>query len=329
MEAFLQGVNASSRRLRICVIGGTGFVGSELVARLAARGHFVRVPTRVFANGKHLLVLPTVNVVVANVHSPRVLSRLFDSMDVVINLVGILNEPLLGGSSFRSTHADLTAKIVEAAKGMRLRRLLHMSALGADAKDAPSYYLRTKGEAERIIRQAKDHLDYTIFRPSVIFGKRDSLSNRFAGLLSLSGGFMPLARAKTRFAPIFVDDVAEAFARAIPDRKTYGESYDLCGPRTMTLAEIVRTTARAAHLKCFIVPIPDFLARIQGMMLGLLPGRPFTLDNYRSLTVDSVCKENGCEKLGIAPQSMEGILPLYLGPSAPQGRLSRYRVNTR
>ena len=325
----MQGMNASSRRLRICVIGGTGFIGSELVARLAAAGHFVRVPTRVFANGKHLLVLPTVNVVVANVHSPRVLSRLFDSMDVVINLVGILNEPLFAGGSFRSAHSDLVAKIVDAAKGMRLRRLLHMSSLGADAKDAPSHYLRTKGEAERIVRQAKDHLDYTIFRPSVIFGQRDSLSNRFASLLRLSGGLMPLARAKARFAPIFVDDVAEAFVRALTDRKTYGESYDLCGPQTMTLADIVRLTARAAGLKCFIVPLPDLLARAQVVVLGMLPGRPFSLDNFRSLTIDSVCKENGCERLGIKPQRMEGILPLYLGPSAPQGRLSRYRGNGR
>jgi NADH dehydrogenase len=296
------------------------------VARLAAAGHFVRVPTRVFANAKHLLVLPTVTIVVANVHAPRVLSRLFESMDVIINLVGILNEPLLGGGSFRSAHADLTAKIVEAAKLLRIRRVLHMSALGADPNDAPSYYLRTKGEAERIIRQARDHLDYTIFRPSVIFGKRDTLSNRFAGLLRLSGGFIPLARAKARFAPIFVDDVAEAFLRALGDRKSYGESYDLCGPTTMTLAEIVRLTARTARLRCFIVPVPDFLARIQAFFLGLLPGKPFSLDNYRSLTVDSVCKDNGCARLGITPQRMEGILPLYLGPTAPQGRLSRYRV---
>jgi NADH dehydrogenase len=298
------------------------------VARLAAAGHFVRVPTRVFANAKHLLVLPTVNIVVANVHAPRVLSRLFDSMDVIINLVGIVNEPLLGSDSFRSVHADLTAKIVESAKLLRIRRLLHMSALGADPKEAPSYYLRTKGEGERIIRQAKDHLDFTIFRPSVIFGPRDTLSNRFAGLLSLSLGLMPLARTKTRFAPIFVNDVAEAFLRSLTNRKSYGESYDLCGPQTKTLADIVRLTARAAHLRCLIVPIPDFLARLQALILGLLPGKPFSLDNFRSLTVDSVCKENGCEKLGITPQRIEGILPLYLGPNAPQGRLSRYRGNT-
>ena len=284
------------------------------MARLATAGHFVRVPTRTIENGKHLRVLPTVEILRANVHSATVLSRLFDRVDAVINLVGILNEPTFGGAGFHAAHTELASKIVYAAKGARVRRLLHMSALGADEKTAPSQYLRTKGEAERVVRQAKDHLDFTIFRPSVIFGERDSLSNRFASLLRLSLGFIPLARAKARFAPIFVDDVADAFARSLSDRKTFGQTYELCGPHIMTLAQIVQLTARAARLRCVVIPIPDFMARVQGAVMGLLPGKPFSLDNYRSLTVDNVCTENGCARLGIVPKHMEGIVPSYLAP---------------
>lgn len=318
---------ASSQPLKVCVIGGTGFVGTELVSRLASAGHSVRVPTRAISRGKHLLVLPTVELAVANVHSQQVLSRLLDGMDVVINLVGILNEPLFGGTGFRAAHVDLTAKIAHAAKGARVRRMLHMSSLGADP-NGPSQYLRTKGEAERVLRQARDYLDVTIFRPSVIFGPGDSLTNRFAGLLRLSRGILPLARAKARFAPIFVEDVAEAFCQALRERKSFGESFELCGPRVMTLADIVRLTAKALQVKPWIVPVPDFLARIQGLVMGLLPGKPFSLDNFKSLTIDAVCKENGCARLGIQPQHMEGLVRLYLGSAAPQERYKRYRLSS-
>jgi NADH dehydrogenase len=316
-------MNAHSNGLRICVIGGTGFVGTELIARLAAAGHFIRVPARVRSRGVHLLVLPTVELVVANVHEPRVLSQLLNGMDVVVNLVGILNEPGFGGAGFRKAHTELTTKIIEAAKRCRVRRLLHMSALGANAQRGPSHYLRTKGEAEQHIQRAGTALDATIFRPSLIFGPDDSLTNRFASLLRLGHGFMPLARAQARFAPVYVEDVVEAFVRALPHRWTYGETYELCGPQVMTLAEIVRFTARVARYRCHILPIPDFVARVQAAVMGLLPGKPFSLDNYKSLTVDNLCHENGFEKLGIQPRHMEAIVPLYLGPAAD--RFSRYR----
>jgi NADH dehydrogenase len=316
-------VNAYSNGLRICVIGGTGFVGTELVARLAAAGHFVRAPTRVRSHGRHLLVLPTVELVVANIHEPRILSQLLNGMDVVVNLVGILNEPGFGGGGFRKAHTELTVKIIEAAKRCRVRRLLHMSALGANAQHGPSHYLRTKGEAEQHIQRAGTALDATVFRPSVIFGPDDSLTNRFASLLRLGHGFMPLARAQARFAPVYVEDVVEAFVRALPSRDTFGEAYELCGPQILTLEQIVRFTARVARLRCHILPIPNFVARLQGIAMGLLPGKPFSLDNYKSLTVDNVCRENGFEKLGIQPRHLEAIVPQYLGPEAD--RFTRYR----
>jgi len=310
--------------LKICVLGGTGFVGTELVAHLADAGHFVRVPTRVLVNGSHLLVLPTVEVLAANVHDLRVLGRLFESMDVVVNLVGILNEPGRRGAGFRAAHADLATKVVEAARAARVKRLLHMSSLGAD-RAAPSHYLRSKAEAEATVREAPAAIGATIFRPSVIFGHGDSLTNRFARLLRLSRGVLPLARANARFAPVYVGDVAAAFLRAVHDRGTRGQTYELCGPDVITLRQLVQTTAQAAGLPCHIVALPDFIARLQALVMDFLPGKPFSTDNYKSLTRDSVCRENGCAKLGITPTSMAAILPTYLGAESLQTRLAGYR----
>jgi NADH dehydrogenase len=310
------------RPLDICVLGGTGFVGTELVSRLVRDGHNVRVPTRRLLNGAHLNVLPTAQLVVANIHDIRVLGRLFTGIDVVINLVGILNEH--GRATFRAVHKDLGTKVIEAMRAQRVRRLLHMSSLAAGAQ-APSQYLRSKAEAEAQVRVAAATVDSTIFRPSVIFGERDTLTNRFAGLLRLAHGFLPLARPGARFAPIHVDDVVEGFVRALADRSTIGKSLELCGPDVMTLAQLVRLTAQAANLPCHIIPLPDFIAATQGVVMGMLPGKPFSSDNYRSLTVDSICKQNGCETLGLKPARMEAVISGYLSDHSLQARLSRYR----
>ena len=298
--------------LNICVLGGAGFVGTELVTRLVRQGHWVRVPTRSLAHAQHLKVLSTVELVTANVHDPRTLGQLLGGMDAVINLIGILNES--GRATFQSVHADLAAKLIAAMRGTRIRRLLQMSAAGADRERGPSRYLRSKGEAEGYIRAAAGHLDFTIFRPSVIFGPRDSLTNRFATLLRLGGGFLPLARSQARFAPAYVADVAEAFVRTLDDKGSFGETYELCGPETLTLEQIVRMTSAVAQLPCRILRLPDPLGRLQAAILGLLPGKPLSLDNFRSLTVDSVCTENGFARLGIAPRHMVAVLPYYLGP---------------
>jgi NADH dehydrogenase len=248
----------------------------------------------------------------ANIHDPSTLNRLFEGADAVINLVGILNES--GRSTFRSVHASLAEKVVAAAKATRVPRLLHMSSVGADATAAPSQYLRSKGEAEARVRDSS--LGWTIFRPSVIFGAGDSLTNRFANLLRLSGGFLPLARAGAKFAPVSVEDVTQAFRRALIDRTTIGQTYDLCGPEVMTLEHLVRITAAVAGIHCRIFRLPDFVAYMQAVVMGLLPGKPFSVDNYKSLTVDSVCRENGCARLGIQPKPMLAVLPTYLGPES-------------
>lgn len=320
-------VQFATPRLKICVLGGTGFVGSELVSQLAAAGHWVRVPTRALSHGQHLSVLPTVELAAVNIHEPRVLGELLSGMDAAINLVGILNER--PGARFRDVHVELVARLIEEARIAQVPRLLHMSALGADTERAPSRYLRSKGQAEERVRGAARDLHFTIFRPSVIFGPGDSLTNRFLRLLRLSGFVLPLARAHARFAPVYVDDVAGAFVRALSDRSTFGQTYELCGPDILTLEQIVRATAAAAAVKCRILALPDFLARLQALVLGLVPGKPFSLDNFRSLTVDNVCRESGFARLGIEPQRMAAILPTYLGNESLPARLDRLRAGER
>lgn len=313
--------------MNICVLGGSGFVGTELVTRLALAGHWVRVPTRNLARALRLRVLDTVELRVANVQDLTALGRLFAGCDAVINLVGILNAHR--GASFHAVHTELPAKVLAAARAAGVARILHMSALGADPH-APSRYLRSKGAAEALLRAPPPHREsphpgVTIFRPSVIFGARDSLTNRFAGLLRRTAGVLPLARARARFAPVYVGDVCAAFVEALARPASVGATYELCGPEVLTLEGIVRLTARAARLRCRIVPLPNAVGWLQGLIMGLLPGKPFSLDNFRSLAVDCVCGEDGFARLGIRPQGMLAVLPTYLGGNDPERQFDALR----
>jgi uncharacterized protein YbjT (DUF2867 family) len=297
--------------LTIGVTGGTGFVGRELITRLAGAGHSVRVATRSASRADALLPLSSVEIFVGDVYDSDFLRRTFDGCDVVIHLIGILNERGFGGAGFRRAHVESTAALLRAMRQSHTRRLLHMSALNADAERGRSHYLRTKGQAEQLVR-AESSLQWTIFRPSVIFGADDSLTMRFAALLRLSAGWIPLARPGARFAPIYVGDVAMAFVRALNDGSAVGSTYELCGPTVMTLAQIVRQTAEAAGLPCRVLSLPDAVAWLQGALMGLVPGKPFSLDNYRSLLTDSLCRENGCERLGVRPGSFKAWVPRWL-----------------
>jgi uncharacterized protein YbjT (DUF2867 family) len=304
----------------ICIAGGTGFVGQQIIFSLTHAGHTIRVLTRASSHGNDLKPLPSVEIVVGDVYNPDFLRRSVDGCDDVINLVGILNERGFGGAGFRRAHVEFTAALLRAMAQARVPRLLHMSALNADAERGASHYLRTKGEAEKLIRAAPAALDWTIFRPSVIFGPRDSLTNRFAALLRRTGGVLPLARAAARFAPVYVGDVATAFTRALRGGATSHQSYELCGPEVLTLEQIVRISAQAAHLPCHIVRLPDALAYLQGAVLQLLPGKPFSTDNYRSLLTDSVCRQDGAGQLGLATENLRALAPLWLAPTSRSPR---------
>jgi NADH dehydrogenase len=296
----------------VCVLGGTGFIGSALAARLAVDGHAIKVLSRNPARHRELRVLPTLRLVRADVHDRAVLEHEFRGCDRVVNLVGILNESGFGGRGFRRVHTELTASVVAACRAQGVARYLHMSALNADAARGPSHYLRSKGAAEDIVRrECAAGPQYVIFRPSVVFGPGDSLLNRFARLARRMPGVFPLACADARFAPVYIGDVAEAFARALDGATLAGRTFELCGPGVFTLAEIVRMTAHAAGLRRAVLPLPRPLARLQAAVMDFVPGRPFSTDNYRSASVDSVCSSNGLAELGIAPAS----LPAMLGSS--------------
>jgi NADH dehydrogenase len=313
------------RPLSICILGGTGFIGTRLVARLIGEGHQVTVLSRDREQHKHLRVLPGLTLENCNVYDSAALAERFRGQAVVINLVGILNERGFGGGGFRRTHTELTRGALQAARSAGVIRLLQMSSLGASVS-APSYYLRSKGEAERLIQSDSGNLDWTIFKPSVIFGPGDSFLNRFAALLATLPLVFPLAKPNALLQPVFVDDVIAAFVRSLHGGATSRQIYELGGPQQYTLREIVAFVARITRRRRLIIGLPDFLARLQALVMDFVPGRPFSSDNYRSLTIDSVCREDGFARLGIQPQSMTGAARLYLGRDADNARLSRDRA---
>jgi len=312
-------------RLRsVCILGGTGFVGTRLVARLIKEEHRVTVLSRDREQHKHLLVLPGLTLTNCDVYDPAQLSERFRGHDVVVNLIGILNERGFGGRGFRRTHTELTQGALQASRSAGVNRFLQISALNA-APDAPSYYLRSKGEAERIIREQSAAVDWTIFRPSVIFGPGDSFLNRFAALLAEVPVVFPLAKPNTRFQPVFVDDVVEALLRCLQGGASSRRTFELGGPQQYTLREIVELVAKVTRRRRWIIGLPDVAARLQALVMDFVPGRPFSSDNYRSLKLDSVCTRDGFAELGIQPRAIGPAARQYLGSFEDNTRLSRCR----
>jgi uncharacterized protein YbjT (DUF2867 family) len=307
----------------ICVLGGSGFVGRHICAALAALGYRVRVPTRKRDHAKHLILLPTVDLLDADVHDAPTLAGLFAGCDAVINLVGVLHGGR-GNASFAAAHVELARKVVTACRASGVRRLLHMSALKA-APDAPSEYLRSKGEAEAIVRASG--LDVTIFRPSVLFGREDNFLNMFATLLKRFP-LMIVPAAHARFQPVYVGDVAKAFTEALQRRESIGQSYDLCGPTVYTLQQLAEFVAHTMGRRRLIFGADSTLTTIMAFAMECLPGKMMSLDNVRSMTIANIC--NGCAfPFGITPQSLEAVAPEWLAHRTPRGRYAQLRDRTR
>jgi len=308
----------------VCVLGGSGFVGRHVCAALAARGYRVRVPTRDRERAKYLTMLPTVEPVAADIHDAATLGELLKGCDAVINLVGVLHGGR-GRQSFANAHVALTRKVVEACRQAGVKRILHMSALHA-AVDGPSEYLRSKGEAEALVRASG--LDATIVRPSVIFGREDKFLNTFATLLNLAP-VMIVPAAHARFQPVFVSDVAQVFAESLGRQDSVGSSYDLCGPKVYTLKELVECVAHVTGRNRFIFGADDALTRLMAFAMECLPGRMMSVDNVRSMKVDSVCGGGCAFPFGIVPQALEAIAPEWLAARSPRGRYAHFRDRTR
>jgi len=298
----------------VCILGGGGFVGHHLVALLAARGLNVRVPARRRESVKDLVVLPTVEVVETDIHDQANLKSLFRGMDAVINLVGLLHEsdpgkndaPQARRGSFQHAHVELPRKVVHACKDVGVPRLLHMSALGAEV-NSPSAYQRSKAAGEALVMQISGALAVTVFRPSVIFGPGDSFLSLFAGLLKLAP-VVPLANGNARFQPVYVGDVARAFADALDLPETHGQRYNLCGPKVYSLTELVRLTAANLGMCRVVVPLCKNLSYGFAYLMEFKPGaKIMTRDNHFAMQSDNVCPD-GFPAIFGAPTPLESVI---------------------
>ena len=314
-------------------MGGAGFLGRHLVAALAARGIRVLVPTRRRERAKHLTLLPTVEVVEADIFAAGVLERLARGRDAVVNLVGILHGrrgrpdergPNNYGPDFARAHVELPLAIIAACRASGARRLLHVGALGA-SPTAPSEYLRSKAIGEQAVLAAED-LDVTAFRPSIVFGPEDRFLNTFAAMLRFLPG-LALPCPDARFQPVYVGDVAKALIAALDDGETYGKAYELCGPRVYTLRQLVEYVCEITGRRRIIVGLPDRLSYLQAWIMEWTPGPLMSRDNYLSMQVPNV--GSGPFPFGIQPQALEAVAPGYLAPLSPRERYPQLRWRAR
>ncbi len=291
----------------VAILGGSGFVGSELCTQLVSAGFSVRLLTRHPQKCRHLKVLPSLSIYPITKYQADLIGQHISGCHALVNLIGILNEKGNNGKQFHDVHVGITREALSACEEAAVPRILHMSALNADP-NGPSFYLRTKGKAENYLKTfSDDAVSYTIFKPSVIFGEKDSFLNRFASLLKLTPGVFPLACPNARFAPVYVGDVVKHMVQSIEDKSTFNKTFDMCGPHIYTLKELVQYTANICDYKVKVIGLPDFLSKLQANILEYLPGKPFSKDNYNSLQIDSICKQSTPY-----PTSIQAIAPTYL-----------------
>ena len=300
------------RHESILVIGGSGFIGSHIVAGLAASGRRVIVPTRRLVRARHLWVLPTVQVIETDVFEPQTMNRLLAKVDAVINLVGVLHSRpgRPWGAAFERAHVELPRRIVAACERQGVTRCLHMCALGADSQ-GPSMYLRSKAAGERIMLEAPG-LQVTSFRPSVVFGPEDNFLNMFVKLQSLLP-VLALGGLHAKFQPVYVGDLAQAFINALDQSETYGKVYELTGPQVYSMKELLHLSGVYSGHPRPVIGLPDTLARIQAFFLEHLPGGPLmSRDNLDSMKSDNVASGQYPVPAGWRPTPLEAVAPDYL-----------------
>lgn len=325
----------------VTVFGASGFIGRHVVQRLAARGYLVRAAVR---NPNDALFLKPmgdvgqITPVQANIRNEASVRAAVDGADMVINLVAVLYQS--GKQRFDTLHVAGAEAIAKAAKAAGCKRLVHISALGAD-KLAPSRYGQTKAAGEEAVRAAFP--DAVILRPSVVFGPGDGFFCRFADM-SLLSPFLPVfgcsrPRMKdgkleicgsggTKFQPVYVGDVADAVMKGVEDAATRGKTYELAGPRVYSFAEVMRLVMAETNRRRLLLPIPFWVGSIIGFFAEWLPVPPITRDQVASLRADNVAKGEmpGLQDLGIEPTAVEAILPTYLDAYRRGGRYESPRL---
>lgn len=315
---------------KVLVVGGTGFVGTQVCRKLLSQAWQVTVPTRSRSHAAHLHALAGLTLLEIDVHDEAALMRAVAGHDAVVNLVAILHGDQ---AAFDQVHVALPQKLARACRAAGVRRVVHISALGADAQNpgsAPSMYLRSKGQGEAVLIEAAgagSHaaFDLTILRPSVIFGAQDKFLNVFAKLQKVLP-FMPLAGADARFQPVWVDDVASAVAlslaqedAAVTPSAAKPKIIEACGPEVFTLKQLVQLAAQLSGVRGGrgrpVMALPLWLGHVQAALMALAPGEPvMSHDNLDSMKVDNVAsgKVPGLQSLGITPAALRPIAQDYL-----------------
>ena len=298
---------------KVLVLGGSGFVGRHVCEKLNQRQIHVTVLTRRRENARHLQMLPLVDVIeVASLDSGSLAAQL-PGHDAVVNLIAILHG---SEAAFEKAHVALPTALVSACQTSGVRRVVHISALGA-APDSPAMYQRSKARGEAVLHESG--LDVTLLRPSVIFGAEDKFLNTFAQLQQLFP-VIPLASAEARFQPVWVEDVATAVVECLIDRSTIGKTFEACGPDVFTLKQLVELAGQYAGVNSGrgrpVFGLPAALARIQARLMEMAPGEPvMSRDNLDAMKIDNVAsgKLPGLDALEITPSALRAIAPSYLG----------------
>ena len=310
---------------RICIIGGTGFVGREIARQAIEAGYQVVVTSRCPARARDLLV-KGIRIVNADVTTGKGLAEAVSGCDTVINLVGLLYSR--GRNNFQSAHIDGANHVISVCKEAGVSQLLHMSALFPDEAAKQSDYARTKLAAEKAVRDSG--LNWTIFKPSIIFGAHDSFLMRFKSLSSI-GPVLPVIAGNTKFQPVWVEDVARAFVLSIGNKTVNHQSYELAGNETYTFREILSMWMGALGRNRLLLPVPGFVASIMATISGLLPVPLITADQLKLLSFDNVTDKAFPDQFG-TPASLKSLLPtLATGGQAAlfQSMLDKSRAHYR
>ena len=303
------------------VLGGSGFVGSAIVAKLVSAGYQVTVLTRRLDHAKHLSLLPGVTLKVCNVFDAQALRSALQGADAVINLLGILHQS--GKVSFTQVHEHLPVQLAKLCQDLGIKRMLHMSSLCA-ATDAPSLYLRSKGQAEVALVGYAPGLAITVFRPSIIFGRADQFINLFAGLIKHLP-LVVLVKPNAKFQPVWVEDVATCFVASLNEPASFGLSYDLVGPKVYTFRALLKAIMQTLGVHKPILGLNDALSYAQAFLMECLPIKLMSRDNIRSMQQDSVSDQAFPEWLELRPSALETVMPQYLIDQTPRGAYDRFR----